>query len=88
MCKKCLLVLTFQVHINELGRLLWVVKCSELGLENMVLSEADIRVLVTTIRDNVEIVEFGDDIFLDIEEICKAWMKFVSMTAGAAAGKY
>ena len=54
-------------HADQLGRILVSVKCSKLGLNNMELSEAETRALVTAMRDRVEEVWLDFDVTLDIE---------------------
>ena len=55
-------------HSNQLGRLLANVKCQELLLEKMRLSESETRALVTAMTDQLQTVGLGN-VILDIEEL-------------------
>ena len=56
---------------SRLGSILASVKCTELELRHMGLSQADTRALVTVMRDWVEIVRLSYGVTLDIEELTK-----------------
>ena len=58
-------------HLGHLGSILAGVKCTMLELNNMELSEADIRALVTAMRNRVDKVYLSGNITLDIEQITK-----------------
>ena len=55
-------------HTDQLRSILASVKCTQLGLVRMDLSDTETRALVTAIRDQVERVALGD-VTLDIEEL-------------------
>ena len=56
------------IHSNQLDRLLASVKCLELLLEKMELSEPETRALVTAMTDQLQTVGLGN-VILDIEEL-------------------
>ena len=75
--KKLASIVTYHVGIDnltpicKLGSILASVKCTELSLMNMGMSEADTQALVTAMRDRVEEVELWGGVTLDIEELTK-----------------
>ena len=56
-------------HADQLGGILASVKCTDLWLWRMELSEAETRALVTAMRDRVQEVELRSRATLDIEEL-------------------
>ena len=55
-------------HTDQLGSILASIKCPELSLWNMYLSDTETRAVITAMRDRVQTV-YLHDITLDIEEL-------------------
>ena len=58
-------------HTEQLGSILASVKCTQLGLVRMDLSDTETRALVTAMRDRVQTVVLYNGVTLFIEELTK-----------------